>query len=164
MDTTVVALVVGVRFIAPLFILRFPLPAILVCLVADAIDQTIFQAVIGGDLSWYQSYDKAFDVYYLSFAFISTLTNWRDENAFQVSRILFFWRLVGVVLFELTTGGSCCCSSPTRSSTSSSPTRRSAPAGALSDSPSWSSWRSRSASRSSSRCPRRCGSTCSSST
>ena len=102
MDTTVVALVVGVRFIAPLFILRFPLPAILVCLVADAVDQTIFQAAIGGDLSWYQSYDKAFDVYYLSFAFISTLTNWRDENAFQVSRILFFWRLIGVVLFELT--------------------------------------------------------------
>lgn len=102
MDTTVVALVVGVRFIAPLFILRFPLPAILVCLVADAVDQTIFQAALGGDLGWYQSYDKAFDVYYLSFAFISTLTNWRDENAFQVSRILFFWRLVGVVLFELT--------------------------------------------------------------
>jgi hypothetical protein len=59
----VVVLVVGTRFVAPMFILRFPLPAILVCLVADAIDQTIFQAAIGGDLTWYQSYDKALDVY-----------------------------------------------------------------------------------------------------
>ena len=101
-DALVVALVVGTRFIAPMFILRFPLPAILVCLVADAIDQTIFQAAIGGDLTWYQSYDKALDVYYLSFAFISTMTNWRDEHAFQVSRVLFYWRLIGVALFEMT--------------------------------------------------------------
>ncbi|WP_344303966.1 hypothetical protein [Nocardioides bigeumensis] len=31
-DALVVALVVGTRFVAPMFILRFPLPAILVCL------------------------------------------------------------------------------------------------------------------------------------
>ena len=102
MDASVVIAVVAVRFIAPLFILKFPLPAILVCLVADAVDQTIFQATIGGDLTWYQSYDKSLDVYYLGFAFISTMTNWRDERAFRVSRFLFFWRLIGVVLFELT--------------------------------------------------------------
>jgi len=101
-DVAVVMAVVGTRLLAPLFILRFPLPAILVCLVADAVDQTIFAAVLPGDLAWYQSYDKALDVYYLSFAFISTLTNWRDERAFQVSRVLFFWRLIGVALFELT--------------------------------------------------------------
>ena len=102
MDELIVIAVVGVRFLAPLFIARFPLPAILVCLVADAVDQTIFQMYVGGDLGWYQSYDKALDVYYLSFAFISTMTNWRDENAFQVSRVLFFWRLIGVTLFEIT--------------------------------------------------------------
>ncbi|UAL28661.1 hypothetical protein K8W59_12390 [Nocardioides rotundus] len=97
----VIALVVGVRLIAPLLILRYPLPAILTCLVADAVDQTVFAAVLTGDLGWYQSYDKALDVYYLSFAFISTLTNWRDEGAFQIARLLFFWRLVGVALFEI---------------------------------------------------------------
>lgn len=101
-EALVVLAVIGIRLIAPLFMIRFPLPTILVCLVADAVDQTIFQATIGGDLTWYQSYDKALDVYYLSFAYISTLTNWRDENAFQVSRFLFFWRLVGVTLFEMT--------------------------------------------------------------
>ena len=100
-DLVVVLIVVAVRFLAPLLILRFPLPAILVCLVADAVDQTIFAAVMSGDLGWYQSYDKALDVYYLSFAFISTLTNWREERAFQVARVLFFWRLIGVALFEI---------------------------------------------------------------
>ena len=70
MDTLIVAAVVAVRFVAPLLIQRFPLPAILVCLVADAVDQTIFQAFVGGELGRYQSYDKALDVYYLSFAFI----------------------------------------------------------------------------------------------
>lgn len=97
-----VILVVGVRFLAPLFILRYPLPAVLLCLVADAVDQTVFTAVLHTDLPWYQSYDKALDVYYLSFAFISTLKNWHDETAFQVSRFLFIWRLIGVTLFEIT--------------------------------------------------------------
>lgn len=101
-EALVVLLVLGVRLVVPLLILRFPLPAIVVCLVADAVDQTIFQALLTGDLGWYQSYDKALDVYYLSFAFISTLTNWRDERAFQVARFLFFWRLLGVALFEIT--------------------------------------------------------------
>jgi hypothetical protein len=100
-DAVVVIGVLAVRFVAPLLIIRFPLPAILVCLVADAVDQTIFQAFLPGDLAWYQSYDKSLDVYYLSFAYISTMTNWHDERAFRVSRVLFFWRLVGVTLFEI---------------------------------------------------------------
>ena len=45
-----VILVVGVRFLAPLFILRYPLPAVLLCLVADAADQTVFTAVLHTDL------------------------------------------------------------------------------------------------------------------
>src|SRR5436305_1940873 len=36
--------VVGGRLLLPLLILRFPLPAVLACLVLDAADQSIFQA------------------------------------------------------------------------------------------------------------------------
>ena len=75
---------------------------ILVSLVLDAVDQTIFQQFPGLDLSSYQGYDKALDIYYLSIAYISTLRNWKNLFAFQVSRFLFYWRLVGVALFELT--------------------------------------------------------------
>ena len=97
---TVFWLVVTARFVLPLFIPRYPLPAILGCLVLDAADQTIFQT-FGFDPPGYQGYDKAMDNYYLAMAYLSTLRNWRSLPAFKVSRFLFFYRMVGVVLFEL---------------------------------------------------------------
>jgi hypothetical protein len=100
--TTVAFLVViGARFLVPLFIPRFPLPAILAALVLDGIDQTIFQ-ILGYDPPGYQGYDKAMDVYYLSIAYLSMLRNWTDRDALAVGRALFFYRLVGVVAFEST--------------------------------------------------------------
>ena len=94
--------VIALRFLLPLLIPRFPLPAILACLVLDAADQTIFQAVTDDPLAGYQSYDKALDVYYLAIAYCATMRNWRDPVAFGIARFLFIYRLVGVVVFELT--------------------------------------------------------------
>ena len=93
-------IVVTARFLLPLLILRYPLPAILGCLVLDAVDQTIFQT-FGYDPPFYQGYDKAMDVFYLGVAYISTLRNWVSLPAFKVSRFLFFYRQIGVVAFEL---------------------------------------------------------------
>jgi hypothetical protein len=90
------------RFLVPLTIPRYPLPGILAALVLDAADQTIFQQFPGLDLEGYQGYDKALDIYYLTIAYIATLRNWENLFAFQVSRFLFYWRLAGVALFELT--------------------------------------------------------------
>src|SRR3954454_7412120 len=100
-ETLVFVAVIGARFLVPLLIPRFPLPAILACLVLDAADQSIFQA-FGYDPPGYQSYDKAMDVYYLAMAYLATLRNWASLPAYQVSRFLYFYRLVGVVAFELT--------------------------------------------------------------
>src|SRR5262245_24667331 len=74
----------------------------LAALVIDGVDQTIFQTFTSLDLSGYQSYDKALDVYYLSIAYIATLRNWTNLSAFGVSYFLYYYRLIGVVLFELT--------------------------------------------------------------
>ena len=93
--------VVGARFVLPLFIPRWPLPAIIACLVLDGIDQSIFQG-FGYDPPGYQSYDKAMDVFYLAIAYLATLRNWQSLPAFRVARFLYFYRLVGVVAFELT--------------------------------------------------------------
>jgi hypothetical protein len=90
------------RFLVPLTIPRFPFPGIIAALILDGVDQTIFQQFPGLDLAGYQGYDKALDIYYLAIAYISTLRNWSNHFAFQVSRALFYWRLVGVSLFELT--------------------------------------------------------------
>ena len=91
------------RLIAPLFIPRFPLPGVLVSMVLDAVDQTIFQTFTTvGTPDWYQGYDKAFDIYYLTIAFLATYRNWENIVAFSMSRFLYFFRLIGVVLFEST--------------------------------------------------------------
>ncbi|MGD8903386.1 MAG: hypothetical protein PVI67_07465, partial [Anaerolineae bacterium] len=90
------------RFLVPLAIPRFPLPGILAALILDAVDQTIFQQFPGMELEGYQGYDKALDIYYLAVAYITTLRNWSNLFALRVSRFLFYWRLVGVALFELT--------------------------------------------------------------
>ncbi len=93
--------IAGARFLLPLTIPKYPLPGILASLILDAVDQTIFQQFPSLNLEGYQGYDKALDIYYLSVAYISTLRNWQNHFAFQISRFLFYWRLVGVALFEL---------------------------------------------------------------
>jgi hypothetical protein len=93
--------VVLARFALPLLIPRYPLPAIVGCLLLDGVDQTIFQ-LFGYDPPFYQSYDKAMDVFYLSVAYLASLRNWTNQAAVRVSRFLFFYRQVGVVAFELT--------------------------------------------------------------
>ena len=98
--TTVFVAVVAARFLLPLLIPRFPLPAIVACLVLDGVDQTIFQS-LGYDPPGYQGYDKAMDVFYLAVAYMSTMRNWTSAPAFEVGRFLYFYRLVGVVAFEL---------------------------------------------------------------
>jgi len=94
--------VVVARLLIPLLIPRFALPAILAALVIDAADQTIFQQFTDLDLENYQGYDKALDVYYLAIAYLATIRNWRDPFAYKVAAFLWYYRLVGVVLFELT--------------------------------------------------------------
>src|SRR3954451_20751412 len=93
--------VVGARFLVPLLIPRYPLPAIVTALVLDGVDQTIFQW-LGFDPPGYQGYDKAMDVYYLAVAYLATMRNWTSLQAVRVARFLYFYRLVGVVAFELT--------------------------------------------------------------
>jgi hypothetical protein len=102
-DTTIVIVVVGARLLVPLLIPRFPL-IIIVALVLDAADQTIFQnwtELNTGEDGPYQGYDKALDVYYLTIAYLSTMRNWTSDAAFRIGQFLFFYRLVGVTLFEL---------------------------------------------------------------
>lgn len=100
MGPFVVAVVIAARFVVPLLIPRFPLPAVVAALVIDAADQTIFDAVLDEPLAGYQAYDKALDIYYLTIAYCATMRNWSDPVAFGVARFLFLYRLAGVVLFE----------------------------------------------------------------
>jgi hypothetical protein len=100
-DTFVFVVVVLGRLIIPLFIFRYPLPGIIAALLLDAADDTIFQLLTDVTFENYQSYDKALDVYYLALTYIATMRNWSNVFAFKVGRVLWYYRLVGVTLFEL---------------------------------------------------------------
>ncbi|MBA2347736.1 MAG: hypothetical protein H0V81_05510 [Solirubrobacterales bacterium] len=103
MAEVVFLLVVALRLFIPLGIPKYPLPFILAALLIDGVDQTIFQTVhVTRVLDDYQSYDKALDVYYLTITYASTLRNWLDPYALGVARVLFYYRLVGSLVFELT--------------------------------------------------------------
>jgi len=96
--------VVAARLLVPLLVFKYPLPAIVACMLLDGVDQTVFQTFTSLDLSHYQSYDKALDIYYLALAYVATMRNWTSRPAFEVARFLFFYRLVGTTIFELTGG------------------------------------------------------------
>lgn len=104
-DLIIFLLVVGGRFLIPLLIFRYPLPGILLALILDGVDQTIFQLFTDLPLDGYQSYDKALDIYYLTLAYISTFRNWTNKSAFEVSRFLFYYRMIGTTLYEFLRAG-----------------------------------------------------------
>lgn len=101
-DWSIFLVIVGLRLVVPLFIPRFPLPALLACLVIDGIDQTLFATFTDLPLDNYQSYDKALDIYYLTVAYLSVMRNWRNPFALGVAAALWYYRLVGVLAFEIT--------------------------------------------------------------
>lgn len=101
-DGTVIAVVLALRLVVPLFIPRFPLPALLASLVIDGVDGGIFSAFTDMDMDWYQSFDKALDVYYLAIAYLAVRRNWPDRFSVALIAGLWYYRLVGVLAFELT--------------------------------------------------------------
>jgi hypothetical protein len=101
-EWTVVIIVVGARLLLPFAIPYYPLVASIACAILDSIDQSIFQQFPAIPLEGYQSYDKSLDIYYLAIIYMSTMRNWTNPYAFKVSFFLYYYRLVGVVAFELT--------------------------------------------------------------
>ena len=102
-DAAIVTAIVGARLLVPLLMPRLPL-AILAAFLLDAIDNGLLGAFTELDLTAdgpYQSWDKALDIYYLSIAYLSTMRNWTSHAAFRIGQFLFYYRLVGTVLFEL---------------------------------------------------------------
>jgi hypothetical protein len=102
-DAVIVVALVAARLLVPLLIPSFPL-AIVAAFLLDAVDNGLLARFTEVDLTAdgpYQSWDKALDIYYLSIAYLSTMRNWTSGAAFRIAQFLFYYRLVGIVLFEL---------------------------------------------------------------
>ncbi|WP_108719698.1 hypothetical protein [Miniimonas sp. S16] len=101
-DAVVFGLVLAARLLVPLLIPRFPLPTVLAAMVIDGVDGGIFSSFTSIDMGFYQSYDKALDVYYLAIAYLAVRRNWPGRFPVALLAGLWYYRLVGVLAFELT--------------------------------------------------------------
>lgn len=100
-------IVIALRVLLPLTILRWPLAGGLLALVVDAVDVVLvdaFAALLGepGEFGpLYAQLDKWLDLYYLGLEVI-VASRWANPITRLTAQALFAWRLVGVILFEIT--------------------------------------------------------------
>lgn len=94
-------LVMVVRLITPILILRQPLLGGIICVVLDYVDYDLIRWFAPEYLGDYQLIDKWLDLYYLLFE-VYIVTLWKDQVFKRVTLGLFIFRLVGIVLFEIT--------------------------------------------------------------
>src|SRR5687767_8535111 len=94
-------IILVLRILVPLSIFRFPLLGGLLSLFLDGLDWWVNIFGIEDIQRNYQILDKLLDIYYLSIEAYVVL-RWRNESARFLGLSLYIYRLVGVILFELT--------------------------------------------------------------
>ena len=96
------SVVILLRLVVPLLILRRPLVGGLLCMLLDGADVIIVDLFgPGGMGNFYHALDKYLDLYYLGLeAFVSL--RWKERLPRQTSVGFYLYRLVGVIIFELT--------------------------------------------------------------
>ena len=100
-------IVVALRLIVPLSILRWPLAGGLVSMALDGLDVVLVDALgraFGEPTEFgpmYAQLDKILDTWYLTLELIVT-RRWHESILRRTALLLFAWRLVGAILFELT--------------------------------------------------------------
>lgn len=93
-------ILLALRLVIPLTIFRWPLYGGIASLVIDALDTNIVK-LFGTEIPNYPETDKLLDMYYLS---IEVFVSWKWSNHAlrTTSMVLYIWRFVGVLLFEVT--------------------------------------------------------------
>lgn len=95
-------IVVSLRIFFPLLILRRPLLGGVIAMLLDALDVVIVEFFgKGGMGDHYHSIDKVLDLYYLAFEAWVALS-WAERVPRLTAAVLFVYRVVGVIIFEIT--------------------------------------------------------------
>ena len=94
--------VIAVRLAIPLLILRYALIGGLAAVAADTLDVVLIEVIgLGGFGAHYAELDKLLDSYYLTIeAWVAF--GWASPYARVTALALYVYRMVGVVLFEVT--------------------------------------------------------------
>jgi hypothetical protein len=102
-----VIIVIALRLVVPLSILRWPLAGGLLSMVLDTIDVVLVDAIASvlgepGEFGpFYAQIDKWLDLWYLSLELV-VVRRWTEPLVRRAATALFAWRLIGVILFEIT--------------------------------------------------------------
>jgi len=100
-------IVIALRLVVPLTILRWPLAGGVLAMVVDALDVVLVDAVaraLGQAPEFgpfYAQIDKWLDLYCLGLELV-VVRRWPELLARRAAEGLFAWRLIGVILFEIT--------------------------------------------------------------
>jgi hypothetical protein len=100
-------LVVAIRLLVPLSILRWPLAGAVASMAVDAVDVVlvdIFARALGEPGEFgpiYAQLDKLLDTYYLTIE-LYVAWRWNEQLLRRTAAVLYGWRLIGAILFELT--------------------------------------------------------------
>lgn len=89
------------RLLIPLLILRFPLAGILLSSLCDVYDWKFFPFSTQTDYTYYQTWDKWLDMYYLTLA-VYMVRFWKHTRMQYTAYVLYAVRILGVLLFETT--------------------------------------------------------------
>jgi hypothetical protein len=96
------AIIVLFRLIVPLSIFRWPLAGGIASMIADALDVVLIEVIgLGGFDGHYHTTDKLLDTYYLAIEWFVAF-RWDSPWARWPAIVLFPYRIIGVVLFEIT--------------------------------------------------------------
>jgi hypothetical protein len=94
--------IIAIRLIVPLSIFRYPLAGGIASMVVDALDVVIIELIgLGGFEGHYHTTDKLLDTYYLAIEWVVAF-RWESPWARWPALVLFPYRIIGVVLFEVT--------------------------------------------------------------
>jgi hypothetical protein len=95
-------IIIALRLLVPLTIFRWPLWGGIAAMLLDGADVILIEQIPGGSFgSHYHFLDKVLDSYYLSIELLVAL-RWKSPWAKWPAVVLFVYRAIGVVLFELT--------------------------------------------------------------
>jgi hypothetical protein len=94
--------VIGLRLLVPLLIFRWNLAGGLIAMLLDGVDVILVDLMsLGGFEGHYHTTDKLLDSWYLAIELIVAL-RWENPWAKWPAMILFAYRAIGVVAFEVT--------------------------------------------------------------
>jgi hypothetical protein len=95
-------IIIAMRLIVPVWIFRQPVIGGIAAMVADTLDVVLIEVIgLGGFGDYYHTTDKLLDTYYLAFEMVVAF-GWTNPYAKWISAALFPYRVLGVLLFELT--------------------------------------------------------------